>query len=144
MNHNGYFAVKLDKSWQDVITRSATMDVVRGDHITLAYKPDDIAFSRYTKLVGKRVNAYIDEYRKNENIEAFFVTDMFYDSYRLTESEKRLERVDNIISQAEDNVTNVINDYNVENDEQIEINTTDLYHNFEALKSNIEIMMENS
>ena len=94
MNHNGYFAVKLDKSWQDVITRSATMDVVRGDHITLAYKPDDIAFSRYTKLVGKRVNAYIDEYRKNENIEAFFVTDMFYDSYRLTESEKRLERVD--------------------------------------------------
>jgi hypothetical protein len=58
--------------------------------------------------------------------------------------EQLVERVDNIISQAEDNVTNVINDYNVENDEQIEINTTDLYHNFEALKSNIEIMMENS
>jgi hypothetical protein len=58
--------------------------------------------------------------------------------------EQLRERVDNIISQAEDNVTNVINDYNVENDEQIEINTTDLYHNFEALKSNIEIMMENS
>jgi len=58
--------------------------------------------------------------------------------------EQLVERVDNIISQAEDNVINVINDYNVENDEQIEINTTDLYHNFEALKSNIEIMMENS
>jgi allophanate hydrolase subunit 1 len=94
MNHNGYFAVKLDESWQDVIKKNATMDVVRGDHITLAYKPDDIAFSRYTKLVGKRVNVYIDEYRKNENIEAFFVTDMFYDSYRLTESEKVLKRWD--------------------------------------------------
>jgi len=35
--------------------------------------------------------------------------------------EQLVERVDNIISQAEDNVTNVINDYNVENDEQIEI-----------------------
>jgi hypothetical protein len=58
--------------------------------------------------------------------------------------EQLVERVDNIISQAEDNVINVINDYNVENDEQIEINTTDLYHNFEALKSNIEIMMESS
>lgn len=58
--------------------------------------------------------------------------------------EQLIERVDNIISQAEDNVTNVINDYNVENDEQIEIDTTDLYNHFEALKSNIEIMMENS
>jgi hypothetical protein len=92
--NNGYFAVKLDKQWTDVVKRNATMEVVRGDHITLAYKPDDIAFSRYTKLVGKRVNVYIDEYRKNENIEAFFVTDMFYDSYRLTESEKVLKRWD--------------------------------------------------
>ena len=51
MNHNGYFAVKLDKSWQDVITRSATMDVVRGDHITLAYKPDDIAFKDVSSII---------------------------------------------------------------------------------------------
>ena len=58
--------------------------------------------------------------------------------------EQLVERVDNIISQAEDNVTNVINDYNVENDEQIEINTTDLYNHFEALKSNVEIMLESS
>ena len=94
MNHNGYFAVKLDKSWQDIIKKNATMEVVRGDHITIAYKPEERVFDRLTKLVGKRVNAYIDEFRKNENIEAFFVTDMFYDSYRLTEKEKRLERVD--------------------------------------------------
>ena len=94
MNHNGYFAVKLDKSWQDIIKKNATMEVVRGDHITIAYKPEELVFDRLTKLVGKRVNAYIDEFRSNENIEAFFVTDMFYDSYRLTEKEKRLERVD--------------------------------------------------
>ena len=54
------------------------------------------------------------------------------------------ERINNIISQTEDNVINVINDYNVENDEQIEINTSDLYNHFEALKSHIEIMMESS
>ena len=94
MNHNGYFAVKLDKSWQDIIKKNATMEVVRGDHITIAYKPEERVFDRLTKLVGKRVNAYIDEFRSNENIEAFFVTDMFYDSYRLTEKEKRLTRVD--------------------------------------------------
>ena len=94
MNHNGYFAVVLDDTWTDVIKKNATMEVVRGDHITIAYKPEERVFDRLTKLVGKRVNAYIDEFRKNENIEAFFVTDMFYDSYRLTEKEKRLERVD--------------------------------------------------
>ena len=92
--NNGYFAVKLDESWQEIIKKNATMDVVRGDHITIAYKPEEWVFNRLTKLVGKRVNAYIDEFRKNENIEAFFVTDMFHDSYRLTEKEKRLERVD--------------------------------------------------
>ena len=94
MKHKGYFAVKLDKSWQDIIKKNATMDVVRGDHITLAYKPEEWVFDRLTKLVGKRVNAYINEFRSNENIEAFFVTDMFYDSYRLTADEKRLTRVD--------------------------------------------------
>ena len=54
------------------------------------------------------------------------------------------ERVDNIVSQAEDNVTNVINDYNVDNDEQIEIDTTDLFNNFDTLKSQLEIMLESS
>ena len=53
-------------------------------------------------------------------------------------------RVDNIVSQAEDNVTNVINDYNVDNDEQIEIDTTDLFNNFDTLKGQLEIMLESS
>lgn len=57
--------------------------------------------------------------------------------------EQLRERVDNIISQAEDNVINVINDYNVENDEQIEIDTTDLFNNFDTLKGQLEIMLEN-
>ena len=56
--------------------------------------------------------------------------------------EQLRERVDNIVSQAEDNVTNVINDYNVENDEQIEIDTTDLFNNFDTLKGQLEIMLE--
>ena len=94
MNHNGYFAVKLDESWQDVVKRNVTMEVVRGDHITLAYKPEEWVFDRLTKLVGKRVNAYISELRRNENIEAFWVTDMFYDSFSLSLKEKRLTRVD--------------------------------------------------
>lgn len=58
--------------------------------------------------------------------------------------EQLRERVDNIVSQAEDNVTNVINDYNVENDEQIEIDTTDLFNNFDTLKGQLEIMLESS
>jgi len=58
--------------------------------------------------------------------------------------EQLRERVDNIVSQAEDNVTNVINDYNVDNDEQIEIDTTDLFNNFDTLKSQLEIMLESS
>ena len=58
--------------------------------------------------------------------------------------EQLRERVDNIVSQAEDNVTNVINDYNIDNDEQIEIDTTDLFNNFDTLKSQLEIMLESS
>ena len=38
MNHNGYFAVKLDESWQDVVKRNATMEVVRGDHLHINLK----------------------------------------------------------------------------------------------------------
>jgi hypothetical protein len=58
--------------------------------------------------------------------------------------EQLRERVDNIVSQAEDNVTNVINDYNIDNDEQIEIDTTDLFNNFDTLKGQLEIMLESS
>ena len=58
--------------------------------------------------------------------------------------EQLRERVDNIVSQAEDNVTNVINDYNVDNDEQIEIDTTDLFNNFDTIKGQLEIMLESS
>ena len=59
--------------------------------------------------------------------------------------EQLRERVDNIVSQAEDNVTNVINDYNAENGVKIlEIDTTDLFNNFDTLKGQLEIMMENS
>jgi len=58
--------------------------------------------------------------------------------------EQLRERVDNIVSQAEDNVCNVINDYNVDNDEQIEIDTTDLFNNFDTLKGQLEIMLESS
>ena len=55
----------------------------------------DEKMSNHTSYgVGGRVNAYISELRRNENIEAFWVTDMYYDSYRLTEDEKRLTRVD--------------------------------------------------
>ena len=88
MNRNGYFAVVLDDTWKDVVRKNATMDVVRGDHITIAYKPDETTFENLRDIMGKRVNAYISELRRNENIEAFWVTDMFYDSYRLTEDEK--------------------------------------------------------
>ena len=58
--------------------------------------------------------------------------------------EQLRERVDNIVSQAEDNVCNVINDYNVDNDEKIEIDTTDLFNNFDTLNGQLEIMLESS
>ena len=91
---NGYFAVCLDKTYRDMIKQNATMDVVRGDHITIAYKPNDDTFKRLSKLVGKRVNAHVNELRANDNIEAFWVESMFYDSYSLTTNEKELLRVD--------------------------------------------------
>ena len=94
MNRNGYFAVVLDDTWIDVVRKNATMDVVRGDHITIAYKPDETTFENLRDIMGKRVNAYINELRRNENIEAFWVTDMFYDSFSLSLKEKRLTRID--------------------------------------------------
>jgi len=65
------------------------MDVVNGDHITIAYKPDNKTFNKLNKFIGQKVNAYFNELRANENIEAFWVKDMF-----LTETTKRFKRVD--------------------------------------------------
>jgi len=91
---NGYYAVCLDKQYCDTIRKTATMDVVRSDHITISYKPDTSTKDRLSKLIGKRVNVHINEFRANDNIEAFWVESMFYDSYSLTTNEKELLRVD--------------------------------------------------
>jgi len=94
MNHNGYFAMVLDKQWCDVVKRNATMSDVKSDHITIAYKPNDENYQKLLPLIGKRANAYINEYRANENIEAFMVDLICYNSYSLTEEEQVVERVD--------------------------------------------------
>ena len=87
--NNGYYAVILDKKSCTAVRQNATMDVVNGDHITIAYKPDNKTFNELNKFIGKKVNAYFNELRANENIEAFWVKDMF-----LTETTKRFKRVD--------------------------------------------------
>ncbi len=87
--NNGYYAVALDKKSCNVVKRNATMDVVVGDHITLAYKPNNETFKKLNKLCGKKVDAYIYQIRANKNIEALWVEDMF-----LTELNKKLKRVD--------------------------------------------------
>ena len=87
--NNGYYAVVLDKKSCDDVQQNATMDVVNGDHITIAYKPNNKTFKKLNKLIGKKVNAYFNELRANENIEAFWVKDMF-----LTGAAKRFKRVD--------------------------------------------------
>ena len=87
--NNGYYAVVLDKKSCDTVQQNATMNVVNGDHITIAYKPNNKTFKKLNKLIGKKVNAYFNELRANKNIEAFWVKDMF-----LTETSKRFKRVD--------------------------------------------------
>jgi hypothetical protein len=87
--NNGYYAVVLDKKSCTAVRQNATMDVVNGDHITIAYKPDNKTFNKLNKFIGQKVNAYFNELRANENIEAFWVKDMF-----LTETTKRFKRVD--------------------------------------------------
>ncbi len=42
--NNGYYAVALDKESCDAVQKYSTMDVVVGDHITLAYKPNNETF----------------------------------------------------------------------------------------------------
>ena len=87
--NNGYYAVVLNKKSCDAVKRKATMDVVVGDHITLAYKPDNKTFDKLNKLIDKKVDVYVDHIRANKNIEAFWVSDM-----HLTKSYKRLKRSD--------------------------------------------------
>ena len=87
--NNGYYAVVLDEKSCDAVQQNATMDVVNGDHITIAYKPDNKTFNKLNKFIGKKVNAQFNEFRANENIEAFWVKDMF-----LTETTKRFKRID--------------------------------------------------
>ena len=87
--NNGYYAVVLDKKSCNDVQQNATMNVVNGDHITIAYKPNNKTSLKLNKFIGKKVNAYFNELRANENIEAFWVKDMF-----LTETAKRFKRVD--------------------------------------------------
>ena len=87
--NNGYYAVVLNKESCDAIKQNATMDVVKGDHITLAYKPNNETFKKLNKLCGKKVDAYIKEIRANKNIEAFWLNGMY-----LAETYKKLKRID--------------------------------------------------
>ena len=87
--NNGYYAVALDKKSYDAVKQNATMDVVKGDHITLAYKPNNETCKKLTKLCGKKVDVYIKEKRANKNIEAFWLNGMY-----LTETYKKLKRID--------------------------------------------------
>ena len=89
MMDNGYYAVVLDKKSCEDVQQGATMDVVNGDHITIAYKPNKTTCKKLNKFIGKKVYAYFNELRANEHIEAFWVKDMF-----LTETAKRFKRVD--------------------------------------------------
>ena len=87
--NNGYYAVMLDKKSCNDVQQNATMNVVNGDHITIAYKPNNKTFKKLNKFIGKKVYASFNELRANESIEAFWVKDMF-----LTETAKRFKRVD--------------------------------------------------
>ena len=55
--NNGYYAVALDKESCDAVQKYSTMDVVVGDHITLAYKPNNETFKKLNKLCGTKVDA---------------------------------------------------------------------------------------
>ena len=100
-NYNGYFAIVLDEdskknlsSYLYNTTGGPKFDITRMDHITLAYKPNMSDAEEFKKLLGKTCNAYINEYRRNDNIEAYFIDLMCYDSYRLSTHEKYLKRLD--------------------------------------------------
>ena len=74
---NGYFEIQLDKKSQNVVSKNATMPVMVSDHITLAYKPVKKVYDKYSKLVGKKVGAFIKGYRSNKNIDALWIGDMY-------------------------------------------------------------------
>ena len=74
---NGYFAIQLDKQSQNVVSKNATMPVMVSDHITLAYKPTKKVYDKYSKLIGKKVGAFIKGYRSNKNIDALWIGDMY-------------------------------------------------------------------
>ena len=87
--NNGYYAVVLNKKSCEYVQQDATMDVINGDHITIAYKPDNKTFKKLNKFIGKKINAYFNELRANESIEAFWVKDMFF-----ADIAEKFERVD--------------------------------------------------
>ena len=74
---NGYFAIQLDKQSQKAVSKYATMPVMVSDHITLAYKPVKKVYDKYSKLIGKKVGAFIKGYRSNKNIDALWIGDMY-------------------------------------------------------------------
>ena len=74
---NGYFAIQLDKASCNVVKKNATMPVMVSDHITLAYKPVKKVYDKYSKLIGKKVGAFIKGYRSNKNIDALWIDDMY-------------------------------------------------------------------
>ena len=84
---NGYFAVQLDRSSCNVVKKRATFPNVVSDHITLAYKPTKRIYNKFIKLVGKNVGAAITQYRANNNIDAFWVKEMF-----LTDTDTKIKR----------------------------------------------------
>ncbi len=92
--NNGYYAVVLDKESRNRVRKNATMDVVNGDHITLAYKPDNRIFKKLKCLLGKDVDAYVSEIRANDKIEAFWVRDMYLtEKYSIGGMYKRLKKI---------------------------------------------------
>ena len=81
--NNGYFAVVLDKNSCKEVRLGANFDVVNGDHITLAYKPDNKKFKKLLPLINRKVEATVNQIRGNESIEAYWVKDMYLkDTYQ--------------------------------------------------------------
>ena len=59
--NNGYYAVVLNKKSCEYVQQGATMNVVNGDHITIAYKPNNKTFKKLNKFIGKK-----DGHNKND------------------------------------------------------------------------------
>ena len=87
--NNGYFAVVLDKNSCKEVRLGANFDVVNGDHITLAYKPDNKKFKKLLPLINRKVEAPVNQIRGNESIEAYWVKDMY-----LKDTYQKLKRLD--------------------------------------------------